>query len=157
MKPLLFLDVDGVVLPLGNDVPPGYEPARAGPFPVYVSPALKAGLPELLKSFEIIWATSWGNDANHEVAPLVNLPNLAFLPVERHGQKLDLVREHAAGRPFAWAEDRLDPEAIRWAEGHTAPTLLLAPLSSLGLTSEDLDRLHAFAAGLEGPAARDSA
>lgn len=147
MRPLLFLDVDGVLLPLGPGRPQGYEPARAGPFRVCVSPTLREAVPALLEAFEIHWVTSWNHDANLDVAPLLGLPRLPVVEVPGHHGKLEAVRAVAPpDRAIAWAEDRLEPEAWEWARRRAAPTLLVAPDRRLALTPTDLELLWRFAA-----------
>jgi hypothetical protein len=146
-RPLLFLDVDGVLLPVGPGRPPGYEPARAGPFPVFVSPALRAAAPALVDAFDVHWVTSWNHDANVEVGPLFGLPHLPVLELPGHYGKLEAVRTFAPDhRRMAWAEDRLEPEAWAWAEGRPSGTLLVAPDRRRGLEPEHVEELLAFAA-----------
>jgi len=152
VRPLLFLDVDGVMLPLTPGRPPGYEAARAGPYPVWVSPLLRDAVPGLLAAFDVCWVTSWNHDANTEVAPLFGMPPLPVLELPGHRGKLAAVQAAApAGRAVAWAEDRLEPEAWDWARARAAPTLLVAPDRRLGLGASDLALLMRFAADLDTP------
>ncbi|MEO5873862.1 MAG: HAD domain-containing protein [Streptosporangiaceae bacterium] len=74
-RPLLFLDVDGPLLPFGEDprheqrdAAPGSQLARLDP---QVGPRL-AALPCAL-----VWATTWEDQANAEIAPRLGLPALA--------------------------------------------------------------------------------
>jgi hypothetical protein len=93
------------------------------------------------------WLTSWNHAANTDVAPLFELPQLPVLDVQAHHLKLEVVRTFApAGRPLAWVDDRLEPEAVRWGRDRRARTLLLAPDSRVGLTTAEVERLLAFAA-----------
>ena len=39
--------------------------------------------------------------------------------------KVDAIDEYAADRPAAWLDDNLDETCIAWAEGRSAPTLLV--------------------------------
>jgi hypothetical protein len=148
LRPLLFLDVDGVMLPLGTGGRDGYEPARAGPYRVWISSALRRAARTLVDAFEVRWVTSWNHDANAHVAPLFDLPQLPVLDVPAHHLKLGIVRACApAGRPLAWVDDRLAPEALQWARGRDSRTLLLAPDANVGLLPAEVERLLAFAAG----------
>ena len=134
-----------MLLPLGPGRPEESDAARAGPFHVFVSRQLRARLPALLDLFDIVWATSWCDDANRDVAPLLGLPGLPVLPVTAHWRKLSLVREAAGDeRPIAWADDRLEEDAHAWARDRTGPTLLIVPHGKQGLTTAHVDDLVAF-------------
>jgi hypothetical protein len=136
-----------VLLPLGPGRPAESDAARAGPFNVFVSRPLRARLPALLELFEVVWATSWCDDANRDVGPLLGLPRLTVLPVTAHWKKLMLVQADAGDeRPVAWADDRLEEEAHEWGRQRTGPTLLIVPHGGHGLTIGHLDDLIAFGA-----------
>ena len=80
-RPVLLLDVDGVLNPHGTvkcpkgfteyDLFPGEEPVR-------LSPAHGEWINELQQVFDIAWATAWNDDANRLLAPLLGI---AALPV----------------------------------------------------------------------------
>jgi hypothetical protein len=150
MKPTLYLDVDGVVLPLGRGNG-SCDRLRVGPFIVDVPRLIRSRLVTLLDVYDVVWATSWRDDANAEVAPTVGLPPLPVLPVDAHWRKLELVRAHAGEeRAIAWIDDRLEPEAFTWAEARPGPSLLLAPDAATGMTTRHLDDLVSFAASSSG-------
>ena len=145
MRPLLYLDVDGVLLPLARGDRPS-ERVRVGPFYVDVPVDLRVLVPRLHEAYEIVWATSWCDEANREVAPLVGLPELPVLEVTAHFRKLELVRAHAGEeQPIAWVDDRLEPPAWEWAGARAGRSLLIRPESRFGLTPEHVDELLAFA------------
>ncbi|MBM3678669.1 MAG: hypothetical protein FJW96_12430 [Actinobacteria bacterium] len=148
MRPTLYLDVDGVLLPLGNGARQS-ERLRVGPFYVHFPTELRQLVPALHAAFEIVWATSWCEEANREVAPLVGLPALPALDVTAHWRKLELVSAHAGiDRPIAWVDDRLEPEAWEWADARPGASLLVRPESRRGLTPEHVDELLGFASAV---------
>lgn len=145
MRPRLYLDVDGVLLPLGKG---DWESDRrqVGPFYVHLPRDLPRLVAELHAAFEIVWATSWCEEANREVGPLVGLPTLPALDVTAHWRKLALVSAHAGPEaPIAWVDDRLEPEAWEWAASRQGPAHLVRPESRRGLTPEHVETLLAFA------------
>ena len=146
-KPLLILDVDGVVLPLprgrrmdGKEpAPAGYHNARAGGFNVWVPEHLQNELARLMNDFELAWCTSWMDGANDGVGALFGLPELPVLTAPPNGPwrwwKLNAVAEHAGQRPLVWADDDMTSSARRWAAARTAPTLLVRPRPEDGLSA----------------------
>src|SRR6185437_2957889 len=59
LRPLLLLDVDGVLSPLGGAVPPGYARHRTDRYDVVVSQRHSEWLRSLTPLFELTWATTW--------------------------------------------------------------------------------------------------
>jgi hypothetical protein len=154
--PLLFLDVDGPLLPFGRSGPSERgdmnDVAHLSRLRVDAGPRL-AALPCTL-----VWATTWLEDANTEIAPRLGLPGLAVvtwpeptLAQEREDQWLGLcwktrtVVDWAAGRPFAWVDDEITDADREWVSGsHPAPAMLRSVDSSRGLTDRDFDVLGAW-------------
>ena len=148
-RPILFLDVDGPLLPFGGD--PQFEP-RAGAPDTHLArldPAVGPRLTAL--PCELVWATAWEDDANAEIAPRIGLPQLLVVnwpdssdERERedewfglHWKTRHLVR-WAAGRPFIWVDDEITDADHAWVStNHPSPALLHRVESSRGLTNED--------------------
>jgi hypothetical protein len=75
--PLLFLDVDGPLLPFGED--PRRAPRAAAPDSRLAR--LTSGVGRRLAALprELVWATTWENEANAEIAPRTGLPRLPVM------------------------------------------------------------------------------
>jgi hypothetical protein len=153
-RPLLFLDIDGVLNPFPG-CPEGYTEHDFFPEddePVRLASVHRDWLDELRAMFDLVWASGWGEDANRVLSPHFGLPELPQIdlppvPFEPH-QKVPGVAAFAGDRPAAWVDDMLTPEARAWAERRTAPTLLVSVDSSAGLTRPVVDGLLEWAAAL---------
>ncbi|MCM2423668.1 HAD domain-containing protein [Streptomyces sp. RKAG293] len=85
-RPLLFLDVDGPLIPFGatpQQRPDGYPTYRTstGPQGAGTHPLLARINPEYGPRLaalpcDLVWATTWMADANECIAPLLGLPDL---------------------------------------------------------------------------------
>ncbi|MBT2407361.1 MULTISPECIES: HAD domain-containing protein [unclassified Streptomyces] len=166
--PLLFLDVDGPLIPFGatpQQLPDGYPTYRsgpgvhvagAGPLLARINPAYGPRLAAL--GCELVWATTWMEDANECVAPWLGLPELPVVAWpepsaedsdedERDGLhwKTRTLLHWAAGRPFAWVDDEITDADRTWvAAHHPGPTLLLHVDPRTGLTDADFTTLTAW-------------
>jgi hypothetical protein len=156
-RPLLFLDIDGVLNPF-PDTPAGFEEYDFFPAddePVRLAARHVDWLGELVAVFDVVWASGWGEDANRVLSPffglpelpLVDLPAIPFEPLE----KVPGVALLAGDRPAAWVDDNLGPEALAWAEQRRAPTLLVAVDSATGLTRAAVEQLLDWARCLSRP------
>jgi hypothetical protein len=150
--PLLLLDVDGVLCPLGSGGGEEMLESSGDYGEVRYARALPARLAALAEPFALTWATSWGHQANDVLSPLFGLP---LLPVIEFGDvtfkigetwKLPVIRRYVQERPFAWADDEIGNDAHRWARRRLAPSLLLDIRPDWGLTQENVDALLHFGA-----------
>lgn len=132
-RPLLFLDVDGPLIPFG-DPPPGGYPTYRSP---YVRPGAAAGGNPLIARVDPelgprllslpcrpVWATTWLEDANECLAPWLGLPRLPVVdwPVDDIDDTDDADAMEAVNAMEATdttgtkdAQDR--PDITNWPDG----------------------------------------
>ena len=156
LRPLLFLDVDGVLNPF-PETPPGFEEHDFFPDddePVRLSAAHRDWLQELAEVYELVWATGWGDEANRVLNPFFGLPTFPVVPLPatrfEPSMKVPAIDEFAAGRPAAWVDDMLTPEARAWADARRFATLLVEVDSATGLTRPQVEDVLTWAASLRG-------
>lgn len=147
--PLLLLDVDGVLVPVGSGDGEEMESADYGR--LFHARALPSRLAALSKVFRLVWATGWNHEANEKLCPLFGLPPLPVIEfwdeTFKAGTtwKLAAVKRFVKDRPFAWLDDELGVDAHRWARRRETPTLLVDVRADRGLTQDHVDVLLRFA------------
>ncbi|MBO0870391.1 MAG: hypothetical protein J2P15_17695 [Micromonosporaceae bacterium] len=151
MRPLLLLDVDGVLNPYPPDPPAGFTDHYLfpGEEPVRVNPEHGLWLTEASKVVDLAWASSWNNEANQFLAPLLHIAALPVITMPQGpfdpSEKVPRIAAYARDRPAAWIDDIHTPHAHRWAADRAAPTLLITADPMVGLTRESIDRVIAWA------------
>ncbi|HUK94034.1 MAG TPA: HAD domain-containing protein [Gaiellaceae bacterium] len=157
-RPLLLLDVDGVLNPY-PDCPPGFVEHAFFPGdeePVRLAAIHGEWLHELARRFTMVWATGWGQEANRLLCPHFDLPALPLIafPAGRFepSDKVPAISSFVGDLPVAWVDDIVTPEAKQWAETRDHPTLLVEVDPSTGLTRPAVDELVAWAEDLQNSA-----
>jgi hypothetical protein len=162
-RPILFVDVDGVISLFGFAPDVGQLP---GPLHWIdgvahcIPPSVGERLVRLAEAFELVWATGWEERANEHLPfllklPFSDLPSLSFEGRAVFGSshwKVDAISEYAGDRPAAWIDDNMNEECHAWAKLRSAPTLLVETSPSEGLTDEHVEQLLSWAAGVSAPA-----
>ncbi|MER6134188.1 HAD domain-containing protein [Streptomyces sp. BV286] len=176
-RPLLYLDVDGPLNPYAakpHRRPEGYVTHRmkpegwiaqhpgtprghVKPLRVWLNPEHGSRLRELGEEYDLVWATTWGAEANTYIGPVIGLPPLPVVewPTthETHPDgtfwKTRHLVAHADGRPFAWIDDDLDDTDRAFvASHHAGPALLHHVDARVGLRDTDFAVLGSFARAL---------
>jgi hypothetical protein len=136
---LLFLDVDGTLLPF----------AKRGRGPLLDRLDPRDGRRLRALGCSLVWATTWMDEANEVLSPRLGLPSLPVVefsdedpPTGVHWKTPALVR-WAAGRPFAWLDDEIFDADRRWiADHHPAPALAHRVDPRSGLTAADFNAIR---------------
>ena len=154
-KPLLFMDIDGVLSLFGfaSDSRPAGTWLNVDGIVHLISATAAEHLQRLGDAYEVVWCSGWEEKANeHLVAALTlggPLPSLTFPPGDgaRHW-KLSAIEAHAAQRPLAWVDDAHDAGCHAWAARRAAPTLLITTDPAVGLSDAQVDELERWALAL---------
>ncbi|MGV9253246.1 HAD domain-containing protein [Streptomyces sp. NPDC003697] len=156
-RPLLFLDVDGPLIPFGSSSdhpqPPAVSsaasPDQGNPLLTRLDPGIGSCLMTL--DCDLVWATTWLEEANEVVSPRIGLPRLPVVewptscsdegPRGLHWKTRPLV-EWAGGRPFIWVDDEISAMDHLWvAAQHPGPSLLHRVDPTKGLMDADFSAL----------------
>lgn len=178
VRPALLVDVDGPLNPYAakpHRRPAGYRTHRlltprweaaerrrradwglpdrpAKPLRVWLNPSHGPAL--LALPFDLVWATTWEEEANAYLAPLLGLPVLPFLswPAPRPEPgggvfwKTPRIVAWARGRAFAWVDDEITDADRAWvAAHHPGPAFLHRIDPQIGLTGDDFAVLEEWA------------
>ncbi|MBS1862966.1 MAG: hypothetical protein JSS68_14780 [Actinobacteria bacterium] len=157
MRPILAVDVDGVISLFGFDEAPLRSEARFELVDGMVHCiSLRAGerLRRLGEHFELIWASGWEDKANYYLPTMLGIPELPHITFDgaaRFGSahwKLGPLEASCRGRALAWIDDNFDESCYAWARKRPEPTLLVPTNPVDGLQEAETEALIAWGQGL---------
>jgi hypothetical protein len=92
-KPLLFLDIDGVLSPFdAEQYPREYKRIKNSLRHLYLAKIHKDWILELANDFEIIWATGWGDKANSVIGYKLGIGSFPLLSFQNWHLKWKAIR-----------------------------------------------------------------
>jgi hypothetical protein len=159
-KPLLLVDIDGVISLFG------FDPARppAGHFLAvegivhFLSATAGDHLRTLQSAFELAWCSGWEEKANDHLPAALKLagalPHLSFdgpAAASAHWKLAAIDAYAGPSRALAWVDDAHDESTASWAASRRGPTLLVPTEPALGLTETHVAELLAWAQSLAHP------
>lgn len=155
-KPILAVDVDGVISLFGFDETPKESRLEMVDGMMHcISLPTGGRLRRLAEHYDLVWASGWEDKANFylpRILGLPELPHLTFDGAARFGSahwKLGPLDEYGRGRALAWIDDNFDESCYRWAQERSHPTLLVPTEPALGLGEVETEALAGWARGLE--------
>jgi hypothetical protein len=154
LRPLLLVDVDGVVCPYAHELAEpaaaGLEQATVGHSRVWLARDIAEHLHRLRELFQLVWCTAWEDHAAEFLAPFLGLPALPVIrfeePAEEDGHwKWPAIETFVRDRPFAWIDDELGRDDLARARRRSAPTMLVQIEGTHGLDDTHVEQLEGFA------------
>lgn len=169
VKPLILIDVDGVLNPFpprGQRLGEPWIRAKCSldgrTYPVTLNP--EHG-PKLLKlaeetDAELVWATTWEHDANREIGPRIGLPELPVIEVQWHRSwmgsgvagvmyKTPHVAAYVGERPFVWFDDDFSPADFEYLAERVGSHFLIGVSEETGLDETDFELAAEWLADLK--------
>lgn len=142
-KPVLMLDVDGVIIPFWDRPDPS--------LPEYAS--------RLIRVCKLMWASANEEAANRRPLTLLGLEDpLSYIEFKGAALvpgiqtwKLPWIMEWEAAnedRPLVWMDDELWDDAVGWAAARTeagTPTLMIPTDPTIGMTADHVDKIEDWA------------
>ena len=169
-KPVILLDVDGPLNPWSapNGLPRGFREHFMRPRgwemgkPLKVRLRASDGFRLSTLGCDIIWATTWEDEANEWIGPHIGLPKLPFIdwidkdyfnPEHLYWKTKRVVswmNENRPGIPFIWLDDevrRPDRDYIEKNAATGSKILIISP--RIGITGNDYEAITEWKQGLE--------
>jgi len=167
-RPVLAIDVDGVLSLFGFDAPPTSEAVRfelIDGTPHFISIAAAERVRRLCRCFDPVWATGWQERANDRLSLITGigpLPVIEFDPRRESAGtagttaahwKVPAIDAYCGDRPLAWIDDSFDQSCFEWADSREeagSPTLLVPTEPMIGLEEAQASVISDWADSLNG-------
>lgn len=154
-RPLIMLDVDGVLNPFCSRPPEGHGIFPIGMERVLLNPSHGPMVLDLAKETgaDLVWCTMWQTAANTFISPRLGLPQLPVVGIPPISEipwgvsigahKAMYAARYAGSRPLVWFDD--EPDAAYWMY-HMAkgPALVVQINSDQGITKQHFDVAKAW-------------
>jgi hypothetical protein len=156
-KPLLLVDIDGVISLFGFDParPPEGRFVAVEGIVHFLSATAGDHLRALQDAFELAWSSGWEEKANEHLPAALALAGplphvlLSGTPAVSAHWKLAAIDGYAGrDRALAWIDDAHDSSTAAWAARRPGPTLLVATEPAVGLSEAHVASLLAWSAAL---------
>lgn len=163
-RPLIMVDVDGVLNVITSSKErrrlcyhEGWVQRKADvgglTFRLTVNPAHGPMLRRLAAETgaDLAWGTTWEDDANRFVGPLVGLPELPVCPVADFPHKANGIVPWTEGRPFVWFDDEPDAAEVAAALTGAQPHLVVPVAENEGIGERHLATAREWLLALKDP------
>jgi hypothetical protein len=154
-RPLLLIDVDGVVCPYAHELEDcaslEIEQALVGYSSVWLSRHVARQLKGLGELFQLIWCTAWEEHAAEYLGPYLALPAMPVIHFDEplagddSHWKWPAIEAFVGDRAFAWIDDEIGSGDLARARRREAPTLLVRVEGTRGLQATHVEQLERFA------------
>ncbi len=118
-RPLLLVDIDGVLAPWGFERGPDgfceYELFPEDDEPIRLASVHGEWPRELHAFFDLVWASAWGFQAHALLGPILGMEEFPYVPMPEipfpPADKVPAIAAYVGKRAAAWLDDAMVPEA----------------------------------------------